>query len=252
MHVVSVRLEALMSTTYTPEFTGSPDVMPVLSPGKHRNPRQGACFMEFASYLAGERWSDHPPCTHPLLAFLARGVNDFSSDEARGRLVPLIPSVIGLNGSDPRIDLMIALRSAACAIPVASESRQRALATGLLSCEQMLGELGMADDTAVVRRIADSLALAPRAREWAEDFEALRGKHRRSLSFTRAGRAIVSTAVLGIAQACIDDADGRLYELLSLAIDDSALLVQPSTAAPSAPSPAPIPDAVRRKEAVSS
>lgn len=39
-----------------------PELLPVLSPGKHRNPRKGACFMEFASYLAGERWSDHPPC----------------------------------------------------------------------------------------------------------------------------------------------------------------------------------------------
>lgn len=231
-----------MPSTYTPELDCSPDVMPVLSPGKHRNPRQGACFMEFASYLAGERWSDHPPCTHPLLAFLARGVNDFSSDEARGRLVPLIPSVIGLNGSDPRIDLVIALRSAACAIPVASESRQRALATGLLSCEQMLGELGMSGDTAVGRRITDSLASAPRAREWAQEFESLRGKHRRSLSFTRAGRAIVSTAVLGIAQACIDDADDRLYELLSLAIDDTAQLARPRGETPAAPQSATMPE----------
>ena len=31
-----------------------PDVMPILSPGRHRSPRRGACFMEFASYLAGE------------------------------------------------------------------------------------------------------------------------------------------------------------------------------------------------------
>ncbi|MEJ7744096.1 MAG: hypothetical protein WKF73_17085 [Nocardioidaceae bacterium] len=45
--------------------TGLPDVVPVLSRGKHRNPRKGACFMEFASFLAGERWSDHPRCTHP-------------------------------------------------------------------------------------------------------------------------------------------------------------------------------------------
>jgi hypothetical protein len=27
--------------------------------------------MEFASYLAGERWSDRPACTRPLLAELA-------------------------------------------------------------------------------------------------------------------------------------------------------------------------------------
>ena len=51
----------------------TPDHMPVLSRGKHRNARKGACFMEFASYLAGERWSDHPACTHPLLAAMARG-----------------------------------------------------------------------------------------------------------------------------------------------------------------------------------
>ena len=30
--------------------------------------------MEFASFLAGERWSDHPACTHPLLAGVARDV----------------------------------------------------------------------------------------------------------------------------------------------------------------------------------
>ncbi len=35
--------------------------------------------MELASYLAGERWSDHPACTHPLLAAVARDVNDYTS-----------------------------------------------------------------------------------------------------------------------------------------------------------------------------
>ena len=38
--------------------------------------------MEFASYLAGERWSDHPRCTHPLLSAVARLVNDNTSDTA--------------------------------------------------------------------------------------------------------------------------------------------------------------------------
>ena len=68
-----------------------PDLVPVLSRGKHRNPRKGACFMELASYLAGERWSDHPRCTHPLLAALARGVNDLTSDAGRAKLAELIP-----------------------------------------------------------------------------------------------------------------------------------------------------------------
>ena len=63
-----------------------PDRMPILSPGRHRSPRRGACFMEFASYLAGERWSDHPECTHRTLALLARMVNDRTSEAGRARL----------------------------------------------------------------------------------------------------------------------------------------------------------------------
>ena len=58
-----------------------PDGVPILSRGRHRSPRRGACFMEFASFLAGERWSDHPRCTHPLLTQLARQVNDLVGDE---------------------------------------------------------------------------------------------------------------------------------------------------------------------------
>ena len=81
----------------------SSDLLPVLAQGKHRNPKRGACFMEFASLLAGERWSDHPRCTHPVLAALARKVNDVTSDAARPRLAPLIPDVIGTNSDDLRI-----------------------------------------------------------------------------------------------------------------------------------------------------
>lgn len=230
-----------MPTIDTPKLDSSPDVMPVLSPGKHRNPRQGACFMEFASYLAGERWSDHPACTHPLLAFLARGVNDFTSDAARGKLVPLIPSVIGLNGTDPLVDVMISLRSAACAIPVASEARQRALATGLLSCQQALDDLGVSRDDPSARRVIQALRSAPMAWRWAREFESLRGKRRHNLSFTRAGRAIVSTAVLGISQACIDDADDRLHELLARAIDDTAALLAPTPFPSAVPQGSPVP-----------
>ena len=99
-----------------------PELVPVLSRGKHRNPRRGACFMELASYQAGERWSDHPACTHPLLAALARDVNDYTSDAARGRLAELIPSVIGLTGDDLHIDARIALLCARTALPVVAAS----------------------------------------------------------------------------------------------------------------------------------
>src|SRR5918994_7773277 len=116
-------------------------VLPILSRGKHRSPRKGACFMEFASLLAGERWSDHPACTHPLLAAVARHVNDYTSDAGRARLADLIPSVIGLTGEDLHIDAAIALGSARLALPVAAAERQHVLAVGVLSCEQVLAEL---------------------------------------------------------------------------------------------------------------
>ena len=46
--------------------------------------------MELASFLAGERWSDHPAYSRPLLAALARDVNDCTSDTSRQRLAELI------------------------------------------------------------------------------------------------------------------------------------------------------------------
>ena len=40
--------------------------------------------MEMVSYSGRGAWSDHPACTHPLLAALARLVNDHTSDAGRG------------------------------------------------------------------------------------------------------------------------------------------------------------------------
>ncbi|MCU1545318.1 MAG: hypothetical protein JWP30_418 [Homoserinimonas sp.] len=206
-----------------------PESIPVLSPGKHRSPRNGACFMEFASYLAGERWSDHPHCTHPLLAFLARGVNDFTTDEGRSNLAPLIPSVIGLTSADPRVDVAIALRAATMALPVASSGRQRALATGILACERALTELGSAPNAEAQALIDQASHDVPDAWRWARNFTS--GNYwQKGLSFTRAGRAIVSTSVLGIAQACIPDPDQRLRAVLASAIDDCAQLLNIATA----------------------
>ena len=118
-----------------------PELVPILSRGKHRSPRKGACFMELASYLAGERWSDHPDCTHPLLAAAAREVNDYTSDAGRSRLAELIPSVIGLTGDDLHLDARIALRCARTALPVVAAERQQTMAVSVLACERVLAGL---------------------------------------------------------------------------------------------------------------
>ena len=141
-----------------------PDGVPVLSRGKHRSPRRGACFMEFASFLAGDRWSDHPACTHPLLAQVARRVNDLISDEGRQELVPLIPSVVGRRGTD-RTSITLPVAVAAASILEVPEPNQRVLAAGLLSAHQVCAEAGPdLVDTRVQARAA--LELVPGAVAW--------------------------------------------------------------------------------------
>lgn len=73
----------------------TPDLMPILSSGDHSSPKEGACIMEYASLLAGEEWSDSPACTHPVLASMARVVNDRIGDSARQSLLPLLPRLMG-------------------------------------------------------------------------------------------------------------------------------------------------------------
>ncbi len=189
-----------------------PEVMPVLSAGRHRTPRQGACFMEFASFLAGERWSDHPSCTHPALAGLARDVNDLVSDSARGELVPLIHRVIGLNSDNERLSAIVAMRSAAAAYPIASVERQRAIAAGMLNL------LAAVDDDRLRALAEQSFSQAPDGERWARRFlEATKSVRRFD---AHAAAAITHTAVVGIALACVPDADARLADLLKCAIDD--------------------------------
>ena len=198
-----------------------PQLVPVLSRGKHRNPRRGACFMELASYLAGERWSDHPACTHPLLAALARDVNDYTSDAARGRLAGLIPSVIGLTGDDLHIDVRIALFCARMALPVAAAGRQQVLAVSIMVCERVLGVLDGRPAGWLTEPSRAALEHVPHAAQWAGEFA-------RDIAVTpkafrhRAAPFTVHTAAEGIAQACILQPDEMLRDLLIGAIGEFA------------------------------
>lgn len=204
-------------------------LLPVLSPGRHRNPRRGACFMEYASYLAGQRWSDHPSCTHPSVAALARLVNDVTSDDTRSRLAGLIPSVVGLVGNDTRVPLVVSALAAASALPVSSEGRQRALAAGLLRCERLLAANSDELSARVKSIVRESLDSAPAAEAWARAFEG-EDVASRPRPISAADEAILRTAVIGIAEACIADPDGRLVALLTAAIAESTAILRPEPA----------------------
>lgn len=211
----------------------TPDLVPILSRGKHRSPRKGACFMELASYLAGERWSDHPVCTHPVLAALARDVNDHVTDSARGRLSPLIPEVIGLAAEDPRVDAWIAREVALTALPLVAAEKQNVMAVALLSCERRLAALEGRPSDELSSRTRAALGQVPHAASWARQFPV---RFPGGVGdFNRRGAVvIVHVGVASIAAAALPDPDAVLVDLLARTIIDARGWMSYE--------PAPIPD----------
>ncbi len=74
-----------------------------LQRGKHSSPREGACVMELASMLAGERFSDRPYCVSPAIAGFLRAYNDFVDDHRRQDLFGLAAFVVGTRAT-PQIE----------------------------------------------------------------------------------------------------------------------------------------------------
>jgi hypothetical protein len=222
--------------------------------------------MEFASYLAGERWSDHPSCTHPALARLARLVNDWTSDAERGRLAVMVPSVVGLvapqtesggpetgmSGTekhtdkrtdkrtarraaakrDPdrrrseQLDITLAMLAAAAALPIASEFRQRALAVTVIRCLDRLEAYGPTGGD-LRRRMDAALETAPGAARWAR--HQISGlPFRPALGSPIATEAMMVLAVTGIAEACSADVDGVLRDLLVASIEAARDILLPA------------------------
>jgi hypothetical protein len=182
--------------------------------------------MELASYLAGERWSAHPACTYPLLAALARDVNDHTCDADLARLADLVPSVIGLADGDLRLDARIALMCARTALPVAAAGRQHVMAMSVLACERVLATLDGRPEGSLEEQSRAALAHVPHAARWASDFRAGRFARAAPLSPRdfRQHQApfIVHAAVPAIALAVIPRPGQMLRGLLAAAIGECA------------------------------
>ena len=195
-----------------------PDGVPVLSRGRHRTPRKGACFMEMASFLAGERWSDHPSCTHPVLATLARCVNDMLDDTSRQRIGTMIPEVVGLNPHDDRVAAALVLAASRAALPVAAEERQNIMALAILNAEGILAERDGREPGQLSDTSRAALTRAPAAERWARIHLARTGFNSAALRPANASK-IVALAVDGVARACIGDPEERLVQMLREGID---------------------------------
>jgi hypothetical protein len=66
-----------------------------LGKGSHKSPASGACVVELASMLAGERFSDHPRTVCPVIAGFLRTYNDLLAPSERDHLYPVAALVVG-------------------------------------------------------------------------------------------------------------------------------------------------------------
>ena len=190
--------------------------------GRHRNPRKGACFMEMASYLAGERWSDHPRCTHPLLAGVARMVNDHTSDQQRSRLTALIPSVIGSDDARPagRRAHRPVLRHGGAA------GRLRRAPAGDGGFRPVgrasAGDAGSTGPSAISARTASRPSPAPRSPPRGRGRSSAASAGRSTSSAATARRTSCASPCRGSPRACVPDPDERLHDLLTAVIAECA------------------------------
>jgi hypothetical protein len=138
--------------------------------------------------------------------------------------------VIGLTSDDPLLDVLLAVRAAHAALPIAAEERQRSQAVGLRSALTVLAERD-GELASEARELADAaLRAAPAADAWAIRFIGEVGAGRPRMT-ARQCRDIVTGAIDGIATACVGDADDRLVALLTAAVSDTARFVGAGRAA---------------------
>lgn len=66
-----------------------------LASGRHSSPAEGACVVELASLLAGERFSDRPLSVCPVLGAYMRVLNDRLGDRSRQALLACAAELVG-------------------------------------------------------------------------------------------------------------------------------------------------------------
>ncbi|MFE9773352.1 hypothetical protein ACFYOV_17040 [Streptomyces sp. NPDC005931] len=132
-----------------------PDGLP--APGRfgHLHPDDGACLMETASLLATGRFTDSPPGTHPVLAALARAVNDAVDDTTRHALWPLAADLADAYPADRAYGPLLV----ATVVDAARRLRPgcRRLESRSAACRARARRLAHARTATTPARIADTL-----------------------------------------------------------------------------------------------
>ena len=163
--------------------------------GSIGNPGEGRmCLMSLVAFLAGEAHSDAPRCASPLIQTFAVLVNDHMPREARQRLKPFAPRIIGTNDGFDRVRAEILRHALAEGIlakalgqcltepapPQGRLSRLRRLWRWLRKDEQgrllaLSGDDGVDLARGAARLVARSARRAPCAREQERHWDAAIG-----------------------------------------------------------------------------
>ena len=152
----------------------TPDLMPVLSRGKHRTTRRrGRASWSSRPSSPGSRGRTTRRAPTPCWRRWRATSTTTSTTTPARRLAPLIPRSSGSPATDPRVDAWIAREAALAALPITGAERQGVAAVGLLRCERVLNQLEGRDKPHVDPRTRTRLDAAPHARDWARGFTAL-------------------------------------------------------------------------------
>jgi len=137
-------------------MTRPPEHLPGLGRHAHVGFEDGACLMEYVSVLAGTAFTDAPGCTHPVLATIARLVNDATTDAGRHHLVPLAPALVGLTRGGPLLTPRLVAHCLRAALATGPRKARR-LRRRLRAAERREHRLGQPGTRAALLRRTDPL-----------------------------------------------------------------------------------------------
>jgi hypothetical protein len=197
----------------------TPSALPILAAGRHRSPRHGACLMEYTSVLAGERFTDSPHCTDPVLAAIARAVNDYTRDAARQRIAPFAGDLTTACGAGDDIQRRLVRHCLLTALPRACGSRRHVVLVALLGLDRAAAGASAGWDRSMLS-VDTELALLGRdaglaeAASYVATLKVTVGEHQRRALGVAAEVAVATIAESG------DDADDVLVDLLRHCVAD--------------------------------
>jgi hypothetical protein len=114
--------------------------VPLLSHGRHENPRHGVGLLELVSVLTESGWTDRPIGVHPALAVVAETVNDLVRPQASRALVPLAPWLCTAAPARSDLTPAIVFTCANTALPyVTGRARARLLRAIESAAERLVG-----------------------------------------------------------------------------------------------------------------